>query len=201
MTPHSVRVESSNRTCDWILVVAEMNCFILICCRLAYWTLSKMSSRTRQGWDAKLLTTMCSAIGYLHQTIESGHSCHEKVKKIKRKVWHKARRLYMLGPNEPAHGRTSCLCERTMAPRKTAIALTDYSDSLTNGERRCYLERILAIPKLVDGRQVRRSARLARMGQFNMKGIGKREVRSACGYTDNLVIIPHQPNHSICLYK
>ena len=107
----------------------------------------------------------------------------------------------MLGPNEPAHGRTSCLCERTMAPRKTAIALTDYSDSLTNGERRCYLERILAIPKLVDGRQVRRSARLARMGQFNMKGIGKREVRSACGYTDNPAFISHRPNRSVCVYK
>ena len=156
---------------------------------------------TRQGWDIQLLTKVCFAVEYLHQTIECRQWCHGKVKEIKRKVWHKARRLYVLRLNEAAHGRKYCLSQRTMAPGKTAIALADYSESLTNGESRCYLEAILAIPELVDGRQVRRSTRLARMGQFNMKGMGKREVRSACRYTDNLVIISHQPNHSVCLHK
>ena len=55
-----------------------------------------------------------------------------------------------------------------MSARKTAIALRDYSEVLTNEERRCYLEDILAIPSIVDGNHIRRSARLAKIQRSDM---------------------------------
>ena len=70
-----------------------------------------------------------------------------------------------------------------MSARKTAIALRDYSEVLTNEERRCYLEDILAIPSIVDGKHIRRSARLAKIQRRDKNNTGSREMRSACRYT------------------